>query len=85
MAEIVRSHTPHVPKHGINRSRQQEKLDMSNIPHHLKTLLMAQSEHKLKHYDPVKICTRSDSKYTSVDTRQKIAERRLRLEVYTFI
>lgn len=84
MTEIARS-TPSHPsnKHTpiLYKSKHHEKLDMSNIPHHLKTLLMAQSEHKLKNYEPTKVCTRSDNKYTALDTRQKIAQRRLRIEV----
>jgi hypothetical protein len=78
MADIARNYSP--PKN-IHYRPKQEKLDLSNMPHHLKTLLMAQSEQKLKQYDAAKICTRSDVKYTAIDTRQKIAQRRNRLEV----
>lgn len=53
---------------------------MSNIPHSLKALLMLQSESRLKRYEPVKICARSDTKYTSVDMRQRIAEKKKRMK-----
>ena len=70
----------HSYHHRINA--RNEKIDLNNLPNSIKNMIMTQCEAKLKHYDPVKVCTRSDTKYTAIDTRQKITARKKRLQVH---
>nr|KAJ3422411.1 hypothetical protein HK105_008188 [Polyrhizophydium stewartii] len=59
---------------------KQERIDLSNIPHSIKNMIVEQSSAKLRDYEPLKVCVRSDLKYSTLDTRQHLAEKKKRIE-----
>ena len=60
---------------------KQDRQDLSNIPNHMKNMIIEQSNEKLLHYDAVKVMARSDLKYTAIDTKQYLAIKKKRAEV----
>ncbi|KAJ2994652.1 hypothetical protein HDV02_001391 [Globomyces sp. JEL0801] len=59
---------------------KQDKIDLANLPNDLKVMIMEQSIARLQHYDPLKVITRSDHKYSVLDAKQITALKKKRLE-----
>jgi hypothetical protein len=58
----------------------QKKVDISNLPNEVKQMIMDQSIQKLHHYQPQKVQTRCESRYSIIDTKQFLLQKKKRLE-----
>ncbi|KAH6568236.1 hypothetical protein BASA83_002112 [Batrachochytrium salamandrivorans] len=83
LQSTVRGHAHHT-MHSILQHGQfgykEDRLDLTNIPHFFKNIIVEQSAAKLKDYDPVKVCSRSDFKYSALDPKLLAVEKKKRVE-----
>ncbi|KAI8915038.1 hypothetical protein BC831DRAFT_499541 [Entophlyctis helioformis] len=84
---LARAHVHHtlhsVLQHGQLGFKQPDRLDLSNIPHGIKNMILEQSASRLKDYEAVKVCVRSDVKYSTLDTKQRLTGKKSRMtDVY---
>lgn len=82
MAEIAirqqRSYAHHTFLQSSNANK--EKIDLSNLPNHVKSMIMEQATVRLKHYEPGKVSIRSEQKLTTLDAKQLLIQRKKRMQ-----
>lgn len=82
MTDIVnRGNAAHKGYHNhlLNSSFLKQKIDLANIPHSLKDLIMDQSIQRLKEYSPQKCTIRSEQKITTLNTKELIEIKKKRM------
>ncbi|KAJ8325493.1 hypothetical protein BDV3_001252 [Batrachochytrium dendrobatidis] len=79
---VLTHHTMHsILQHG-QFGYKDERIDLSNIPHYFKNMIVEQSIAKLKDYEPVIVSARSDFKCSILDTKIVANEKKRLQDVY---